>query len=150
MSADVDITAAIASSEEELVMAMQDAGFDLRADDWRAFVRQTRVLPLAHRDTGMPLDVVIAGPGLEEEFLNRALQVNLAGMMVPVISPEDLVVTKLLAGRAKDVEDVRAILGERLPDLDLAHIRNLLQLLQQALSRSDLIPELDALLAAVQ
>jgi hypothetical protein len=150
MSADVDITAVIGSPDEDLVAAMLDQGFDLRLDDWRPFVLQTRVLPLAHRQTGMPLDVVIAGPGLEEDFLSRARQVDLAGMMVPVISPEDLVVTKLLAGRTKDVEDVRAILEERLPDLDLAHIRNLLGLLQQALSRSDLMPELEALLSAVR
>jgi Nucleotidyltransferase of unknown function (DUF6036) len=150
MSADVDITAALVSPEAELVTAMQEAGFDLRVDDWRSFVDKTRVLPLVHRATGMPLDVVIAGPGLEEEFLSRAVQVDLTGVMVPVISPEDLVVTKLLAGRAKDVEDVRTILGERLPGLDLTHIRYLLGLLQQALSRSDLMPEFESLLSAVQ
>lgn len=150
MSADIDITAAIVSSHDEFVTAMEDAGFDLRVDDWRAWLDRTRVLPLFHRATGLPLDIVIAGPGLEEEFLDRAQEVDIAGMMVPVISPEDLVVTKLLAGRPKDLGDVRTILDERLPGLDLARIRRLLDLLEQALSRSDLAPEFAALLAAAE
>lgn len=54
MSADVDITAAIVSSHDELVKAMQGAGFDLRVDDWRPFVERTRVLPLVHRVTELP------------------------------------------------------------------------------------------------
>jgi len=150
MSADIDITAAIVSSHDEFVKAMEAAGFDLRVDEWRPFVERTRVVPLVHRATELPLDVVIAGPGLEEEFLDRAQAVDIAGMMVPVISPEDLVVTKLLAGRPKDVEDVRTVLDERLPGLDLVRIRRLLGLLQQALSRSDLAPELETLLAAAR
>jgi Nucleotidyltransferase of unknown function (DUF6036) len=150
MSADVDITAAIVSSHDDFVKGMEGVGFDLRMDDWRSFLDRTRVLPLVHRATELPLDVVIAGPGLEEEFLDRARMVDIAGMMVPVISPEDLVVTKLLAGRPKDVEDVRSVLDERLPGLDLARIRHLLGLLQLALSRSNLVPDFEILLAAAQ
>jgi hypothetical protein len=150
LSADVDITAAIVSPPDEFVAAMEDAGFELRVNDWRPFVARTRVLPFVHRATELPLDVVIAGPGLEDDFLDRAQAVDLAGMTVPVISPEDLVATKLLAGRPKDVEDVRTILKERHPRLDLARIRDLLNLLQQALSRSDLTPEFETLLAAAR
>lgn len=150
LSADVDITASIACPHDELVAAMQAAGFDLRVADWSAFLARTRVLPLVHRATELPLDVVIAGPGLEEEFLDRAKAVDLAGTIVPVISPEDLVVTKLLAGRTKDVEDVSTIIQERRSRLDLARVRAVLGLLEEALSRSDLVPEFETLLAATQ
>lgn len=37
---------------------------------------------------------------------------------MPVISAEDLIVTKILAGRPKDLDDVRGILLERLPQLE--------------------------------
>jgi Nucleotidyltransferase of unknown function (DUF6036) len=147
LSADLDITAAIAGPHDEFVAAMQRAGFDVRVADWRDFLDRTRVLPLLHRATEMLLDIVVAGPGLEEEFLDRAVAMDLAGMTVPVISPEDLVVTKLLAGRPKDVEDARTILDERHGQLDLARVKSLLGLLEQALSRSDLIPEFERLSA---
>ena len=149
LSADVDITVAIAGPPDDFVAATLAAGFDLRSD-WRDFVARTRVLPLLHRATQMPLDVVLAGPGLEEDFLERAVVVTLAGMEVPVITPEDLVVTKLLAGRPKDVEDVRGILEERNERLDLVRLRSLLCLLEEALSRGDLRSELERLLAAAR
>jgi Nucleotidyltransferase of unknown function (DUF6036) len=150
LSADVDLTAVIAGPHDDFVAAMLHAGFDLRISDWRDFVARTRVLPLLHRATQMPLDVVIAGPGLEEEFLERAVVIHLAGMDVPVITPEDLIVTKLLAGRPKDFEDVRGILEERLQSLDLVRLRSLLGLLEEALSRGDLTPDFERLLAAAR
>ena len=66
------------------------------------------------------------------------------------LDPEDLIVTKILAGRPKDVEDVRGILFERLPQLDLTAIRSTLGLLEAALSQSDLQPAFEAELARAQ
>lgn len=43
---------------------MKAAGFALRLDD-PDFVRRTRVMPFVHVATAMPLDVVLAGSGLE-------------------------------------------------------------------------------------
>jgi hypothetical protein len=57
-----------------------------------------------------------------------------------VISPEDLIVTKVLAGRPKDIEDVRGIVHERRASLDEGRVRRTLGLLEQALGQSDLLP----------
>ena len=40
--------------------------------------------------------------------------IDVEGVQVPVASPEDLIVMKILAGRAKDLEDVRTLLAARL------------------------------------
>ena len=85
------------------------------------------------------MDVVLAGPGLEEEFLDRAIDIQIEGTAVPVISPEDLIVTKVLAGRPKDIEDVRGVLRERAESLDISRIRGTLRLLEEALAQSDLL-----------
>ncbi|WP_438005132.1 DUF6036 family nucleotidyltransferase [Sorangium sp. So ce321] len=66
----------------------------------------------------MPIDVVIAASSLHIEFLERRRLVALGGVRVPMTSPEDLVVTKVLTGRPKDLEDVRGVLLEQ-HDLDL-------------------------------
>ncbi len=145
MSADVDITVEIEPEEADgFVTLMEEAGFRLRIrDDVADFVARTRVLPFLHLKTEIPLDVVLAGPGLEELFLDRAREVEVAGTKMPVISPEDLIVTKILAGRPKDIEDVRGILRERKSSLNLDLIRETLALLDQALDRSDLSPVLE-------
>jgi len=62
---------------------------------------RTRVLPFRHVKSGLPLDVVLAGPGLEEDFQARAVPIDIEGVLVPVITAEDLIITKVLAGRAK-------------------------------------------------
>jgi hypothetical protein len=117
---------------------MQKAGFDLRVDNVEEFVRRTRVVPFVHRATQIPVDVVLAGSGIEDGFLERARPVDVGGVTVPVISPEDLLITKTLAGRPKDVEDVRGILRERLVELDIPRVRRILRQLDESLSRSDL------------
>ena len=148
LTADIDVTVRMDPEEpERLVRALEASGFSLRIGNTPEFVRRTRVLPFVHATSGMPMDVVLAGPGLEELFLSRAVPVTIGSLVVPVISPEDLVATKILAGRPKDIEDVRGILRERLATLDLESIRSTLALLEEALGQSDLRPILERELA---
>jgi predicted nucleotidyltransferase len=140
LSVDVDVTVTIEPEElEPFIDAMQARGFRLES---REFLGH-RVLPFVRRENKLPLDVVIAGPGLEDEFLARAVPVDIAGTPIPVISPEDLIVTKILAGRPKDIEDVRGVLADRFESLDLDRVRSLLRLLEQALGQSDLLSTLE-------
>lgn len=143
LSADVDVTVEVPRETiGTLIDAMRKHGFDLVFGD-DEFVERTRVLPFVQRTTKMPVDVVLAGPGLEEEFLNRAIGVALHDESIPVIAPDDLIVTKILAGRPKDIEDARAVILARRDDIDLARVRSLLRLLEEALGQSDLLPALE-------
>jgi hypothetical protein len=150
LTADVDVTAFIEDEEvDAFVSAMSDAGFTLRLSDVEDFVRRTRVLPFMHEQTRLPLDVVLGGPGPEEAFLRSSIPVGVAGTTVPVIAPEELVVTKILAGRPKDLEDVRGILQARGAEFDVSRARTLLRTLEAALDQSDLAPVLEAQLQAL-
>ena len=88
----------------------------------------------------MPLDVVLAGSGLEDEFLARALRLDLGGFTVPVIDLSDLMIAKVLGGRPKDIEDAAALWRARGDELDVARIESVLRLLEEALAQSDLVP----------
>lgn len=146
LSADVDITVLLPIGEARgLAAALREAGFSPLVEEVEEFVERTRVLPLEHRPTGLPVDIVFGGPGFEAEFLERAVPVEIGGEQVPIITPEDLLVTKILAGRPKDIEDARGILAVRGPALDLERTRSLLTILESALDRSDLVRELERL-----
>ena len=67
-----------------------------------------------------------------------------------MISPEDLVIAQVLAGRPKDIEDVRGVLRARGLDLDAGRIERVLGLLEGALGQSDLLPAWRALRARPQ
>jgi predicted nucleotidyltransferase len=147
LTADVDITVALGTrSLEELLAALEEQGFASRGEKPIDFARRTRVLPVVHGGTGFPVDVVVAGPGLEERFLERREQRMLDGVCVPLVRAEDLIAMKLLAGRAKDIEDVVAVIAAQHDRLDLSMIRETLALLEQGLDRSDLEPMLDEVL----
>jgi Nucleotidyltransferase of unknown function (DUF6036) len=96
--------------QEALIDVLAACGFEPRVADPH-FVQRTRVIPFHHRPTGLPLDIVMAGPGLEDLFFERVLLRDVEGVPVRVASPEDIVIMKVLAGRTKDIDDVVSILA---------------------------------------
>ena len=147
LTADVDVTVQLGDRETAgLVRELQAAGFRLRVRDVDGFVAKTRVLPFVHVQSGMPIDIVLAGPGLEELFFKRRRRRTVEGVPVSVASAEDIVVMKVLAGRGKDDDDVVAILAA-LPKLKLGQIRTTLDALERALNQSDLRPKFKRLCA---
>lgn len=139
-SEDVDITVDIADrAYGVLIGALKLEGFETRIDD-ESFIERTRVIPLFHRPTATPVDVVLAGPGIEEIFFEGRLEIKIEGVNVPVARAEDVVVMKILSARAKDLEDVVAILSTQASNFDNNRVKWLLGQLEQALDRSDLLP----------
>lgn len=145
LTADVDVTVDAGSlANADLVAHLAARGFELRVPDAGEFLAQTRVLPLVHAESRIPVDVVLAGPGLEELFFSRVEQRNVGGVRIPVAAAEDIVTMKVLAGRLKDLDDVASIL--RACALDPDRVRSTLRLLEQALDRRDLVDEFERLL----
>jgi hypothetical protein len=141
LTADVDVTVRLpdAMSTEALAQALERHQFRRRIAD-PAFIARTRVLPFVHRPTTLPLDVVLAGPGLEDTFFERAQVRDVDGVLVSLASPEDIVIMKVLAGRPKDLDDVVAIVTAYGDALDVGHVEATLATLEAALAQSDLLP----------
>ena len=145
LSADVDVTLALTpDTPERFAYEMEAAGFSLRVND-ADFLQRTRVMPFVHVPTGMPLDVVLAASGLEEEFLDRAVPTDVGGTYVPIIERSDLIIAKVLAGRPKDVDDARALWRLHGSGMDADRIRRTLRLLEEALGQSDLLPSFETI-----
>jgi predicted nucleotidyltransferase len=85
------------------------------------------------------LDIVLAGSGLEDEFLTRARQTDVFGTMLPVIDLADLIIAKVLAGRPKDIDDARALWRLHGRTVNADRIRQTLRLLEEALAQGDLV-----------
>jgi hypothetical protein len=148
LSADVDITVDLGTRPAHaLVEVLTRGGFDHLVPD-AGFIEATRVMPFVHRVSRMPVDVVLAGPGLEEQFLARAEIRRVGEIAIPVVSAEDLITMKILAGRARDLDDVAAVVRARRHELDLGQTRATLRLLEGALDRADLVIELERILRA--
>ncbi len=141
---DVDVTVDLGDLPIGVfVAALERAGFALRVRDIDGFVERTRVVPLRDRRSGIDLDVVIAGPGPEQLFLERAERRRIEGVSVPVASAEDLVAMKILAGRPKDLEDVESVLAAKGDTFRIERARRTLRSLETALGQSDLLPSFE-------
>jgi hypothetical protein len=146
---DVDLGVRLRGSIDELVQRFQAEGCAPRIDGWRALVERARVLLLLDERSGTEIDVVFTGPGLEDEFHARARATTVAGVRIPVIAPEDLVVGKILAGRSQDLQDVEAVLCAQGNSIDNDRIRSVLAMIESALARADLLPAFDQLVTRV-
>jgi hypothetical protein len=113
VTADLDLTLDLGGlTPAALIRALVRAGFKPRFTD-EDFIAATRVIPVVHDASGLPIDLVLAGSGLEQQFLDEAVTLKVGRTEIPVLSPEKLVVTKLLAGRlleeALDQADLRRL-----------------------------------------
>ena len=63
----------------------------------------------------MPLDIVLAGSGLEDGFLARARAADIGGATVPLIDLQDLIIAKLLASRPQDLADAQNLSSTTCP-----------------------------------
>jgi len=139
---DIDVTVEVARDGlGELMQALEAGGIRHRYPDIAdELLASGKVLPMSH-PSGMEVDIVLAGSGLESLALTRATRVSVEGVDVPVAHATDLVIMKVLAGRGKDLEDVRSLLASG--DVDVEEARDLLGQLEEALGQSDLLPQLE-------
>ncbi len=136
---DVDITVLVAEDQEETFMKRATDRFSPRLEDAVGFARRSRVL-LLKTDTGIPIDISLGIPGYEEEVMRRAVTVGWpGGRSVRIIGCEDLIIHKCVAGRPRDLEDVRTVLQRQGQTIDVEYIRKWLQ------AFADLLPERDVL-----
>lgn len=148
-TADIDITTEDVPALQ-LQKALAKAGYVLRKDipGLAGLVAHHRILPLEHRKTGYQLDVVRAGPGLEEQMLARPIRRRIGRSVIPFVQTNDLLVLKILAGRDKDLEDVRALLRSRSKEIDADVVRGRLGELEAMLDDSTLLESFEQQVAA--
>lgn len=123
---------------------------DLLADLGAAFAAVDVEWFLFGAQAAMVYGVARLTAGLEDEFFARANRHDLDGVGVAVVDVSDLIVMKVLASRAKDLEDVVTLLRVQKAAIDLVRTRSTLQMLEPALGQSDLLWALDQALTRVE
>lgn len=87
------------------------------------FTRQTMVLPCADATTGIRVDLIFSFTPYERQAMARVKTVKVGGAEIRFASVEDLIVHKMIAGRPRDLEDVKSVLVKN-AGVDLAYIRH--------------------------
>jgi hypothetical protein len=115
MTRDIDITLGVGPADWERVAALF-AGLNLKAlvDDPATFVGRTMV------------DFIFSTSAYEAGALCRAKGVKIGRFAVRFASVEDVIIHKVIAGRPRDIEDVRILLLKN-PEMDTNIVRRWLR-----------------------
>ncbi len=123
LTKDIDITLGVGVEALPKMKEVVDAlGFNYLPPDIEDFVRQTMVLPVIDGPSGIRIDFIFSFSPYERQAIERAKEVELGGGRIRFASLEDVVIHKMIAGRARDIEDIRTILLKN-PDYDREYIR---------------------------
>ncbi|MFN4220149.1 MAG: DUF6036 family nucleotidyltransferase [bacterium] len=73
------------------------------------FVKQNMVLPVIDENSGIRIDFIFSCSEYEKEALKRVKKIKIDDIEVSYASGEDLIIHKIIAGRERDLEDVKNI-----------------------------------------
>lgn len=126
LTRDIDITLGVSLDRlADVVAAAGAAGLKPLVDP-ESFARETMVLPCADAASGVRVDLVLSESPWERRAIERALTVRIGATDVRFVTPEDLIVHKIVAGRPRDLEDVRSVVA-RQPQLDRKSVEDTLR-----------------------
>jgi predicted nucleotidyltransferase len=125
---DIDITLGVDSDQyEAIAQVCKDVGLKILPVEPKVFAAQTNVLPADDPISKLRVDFIFSSMPYERQALKRAQKVELAGYPVCFASCEDVIIHKMLAGRAIDEEDVKSILVRRRSEIDIEYVKGWLE-----------------------
>lgn len=145
---DVDFTLAVERSElTSLFDAAENAGYHVPVayrSGWVDMVAGMPIVKLGMRvgELGIDIDVFLSESEFQQSILERRSQHDVAGKLVWLVSPEDLILLKALANRDRDRGDIQDVLFMQ-GELDRVYMRHwaeklgALQTLEESLRKFD-------------
>jgi len=140
-----DIDAMIIAPEvswPKLITSATSFGLASRVPDSMAFAKESRLFLFRHQASGVDVDVALGFLPFEEETLARAAPMQIAGVTVPLPTPEDLIIMKAVANRDQDWLDIDGLFVAH-PRMDLHRIRLYVQAFADAMEDPEIFVNLE-------
>jgi predicted nucleotidyltransferase len=124
LTRDIDITLGIDTSDFALLESVcKKLKLKLLPEKPLDFAKKTNVLPSEEPKSKVRVDFIFSFTPYEAEAIERVRDVIVDSYPVKFASCEDIIIHKMVAGRAVDVEDVRNSLIRNNKTIDLEYIR---------------------------
>jgi len=120
-----DIELLCLSDSQKLIKTLKEdrLQFEHRIGDWDDPISEAIRLDLVDMASPFEFDILFGVKNAPIDLFKRIRKLHIENSIIPVASPEDMVLLKLLAGSARDLEDAKSILqvqGTKL-DVNLLH-----------------------------
>jgi hypothetical protein len=120
----IDITLGVDTDQFPRIESMcRELGLKVLPENPEEFARETRVLPAEELESRIRVDFIFSFTPYEAQAIKRAKQVLMGDYPVKFASCEDVIIHKMIAARAIDVEDVKNILIKAENSADLEYIK---------------------------
>ena len=127
LTRDIDITMGIGVDGLDRVKKMMPIiGLKSLVQKEKEFVERNMVLPTLDKKSGIRVDFIFSFSPYERQAIERAKDIKFGNSIVRFASLEDVVIHKVIAGRARDFDDVKSILLKN-PKYDLVYIKKWLK-----------------------
>ena len=146
LTADLDVVILLSMDDlPKLIETATKEGMIARISNAEAFARKNRILLLQHESSGINIDISLGILPFETEMVERGQEFKVGNLCVRLPTPEDLIITKAVAHRSKDLEDIKKVASSH-PNLDKGRIRYWVEQFGAALELPDLWNEIEKLL----
>jgi hypothetical protein len=133
LTRDIDITLGLEPNQAKPVFeVLEKIGLKPRIGNPEEFLQQTFVLPALDPETQFRVDFVFSLTDFERQAIARSRIVEIDGVPVRYISLEDLIVTKIIAGRPRDLEDAKGAILKN-PQCDRTFVKKNLEMFDRQL-----------------
>jgi len=144
---DVDVLMLLEENRwNEFLASGAQFGFAPRRTDALAFAKRSRVLLMRHVPSGIQIDISLGALPFEKELVERARSHTVAGQVILLPSPEDLIIMKAVAHRTRDLADIASI-WEAQTNMNLTRIRKWVREFAKALEMPEVYDDLEKILA---
>ena len=134
---DLNVTVSAAPDRLSEVIDAVCSTFAVLAGNPTKFVMETRVLPIMVNST--PVYLIFAALPYEEDAISRARPIQLKAGTVPICSPEDLILHKIVSPHPRDHDDIESVFQYRHAELDYSYLDPRVEELADALSDRNML-----------
>ncbi len=145
---DIDVLSLLDESQwENFLKTGRQFGFGARITDALPFARKNRIVLLRHFKSGIDIDISFGQLPFEKESIRRKTFHTLETLTIPLPTPEDLIIMKMVAHRPQDMIDVETIL-QAYPKLDRKRIQKWVKDFSEVLENPDILNDLKKMMKA--
>ena len=147
LTRDIDITLGIDTDKfHSIAMLCRELGLKLLPQKPADFASETKVLPAEELKSRIRVDFIFSFTPYEAQAMTRTKEVPMNGYPAKFASCEDVIIHKMIAGRAVDAEDVKNILIKNKDSIDLEYIRQWLLEFGRISEHKGILKRFDSLL----
>jgi len=125
LTQDIDITLGIDTDKFQIIEKVcKKLGLRILPENPETFANETKVLPAEDSKSKIRLDFIFSFSSYEAQAIKKAKKVTVDNYPVKFASCEDVIIHKMVAGRAIDEEDVRSILVKNKDSINIKYIQD--------------------------